>query len=156
MHDCFVGSFIKRKTSDISSDNKWQPVELVLVGLVFQMAISFFAYVATFLEQLYFRGRHFFTLLQSNYFNITITFFGVASSSKPLLFWGAPFFFFFFQNILFFRAELLPSSHFLRIKSSIGQLLFGSTEELHLGKVNFSEKKYSPLPTFFWKATCWE
>ena len=77
----------------------------------------------------------------------------------------------FFQNSFFFRVTILQSSHFLRIRSPLWQLLFGTTvfslfrikiskKELLfqsrystqyqkiLEKANFSEKRYSALPTF--------
>ena len=77
----------------------------------------------------------------------------------------------FFQNSFFFRVTILQSSHFLRIRSPLWQLLFGtavfslfrikiSKKELLfqssystqyqkiLEKANFSEKQYSALPTF--------
>ena len=87
------------------------------------MVISLFAYVATFSGQLYFRRSYFFTYLQSSYFDTT----------EQLLFQSSCFFrastFFWqlsFQNSYFFRAKLLPSSHHLRIGSSLGYLLFGT------------------------------
>ena len=107
------------------------------------MAISFFAYVATFSGQLHFWRNYFSTLLQSNNFDTTVTF------SELLLFWGASFFRTvtsplqsFFQNSYCFWAKLLPSSHFLRIGSSLGQVLFGTPNFLveKLFRIrNFSE-----------------
>ena len=102
--------------------------------------------------------------------------FGAAMFSEQLLF--SPFFTtvtysqqLFFQNSFFFRVTILQSSHFLRIRSPLWQLLFGTTvfslfrikiskKELLfqsrystqyqkiLEKANFSEKQYSALPTF--------
>ena len=52
----------------------------------------------------------------------------------------------FFQNSYFFRAKLLPSSHFSTIGSSLGQLLIGKLpfskhqEEQNFGKASFSDK----------------
>ena len=75
----------------------------------FEKAISLLAYVATF-SGLYFGRSYFFTLFWSNYFYTTVTF------SQEL----------FFQNSFFFGGEILQSSHFLRIESSLRQLLFGA------------------------------
>ena len=66
--------------------------------------------------------------LNSNWHNSY--FLGPAISSEQQLFEGS--FFkqsllggsYFFQNSYFFRAKLLPKSHFLWIESSLGQLLF--------------------------------
>ena len=96
----------------------------------FQIAISPLAYVATFSGQLYFGRSYFFTLFQSNYFDTTVTFLGQPHLQKSCFF-----LFFrtvtfsqklFFQNSFFFGAKLLQSSHFLRIRSSLRQLLFGA------------------------------
>ena len=88
------------------------------------------AYLATFSGQLFFR-----TLLQSNCFNRTVTLL------EPLFLQNSCFFKIFlferviplqqlfFQNTSFFGVELLPSSHFLRIGNSLGQLLFGTATE---------------------------
>ena len=117
----------------------------------------------------------------------SLHFFRVTTSTQQLHFWSSYFFraaaffsFFrtvtfsyqlFFQNSFFFRATILQSSHFLRIRSPLWQLLFGtavfslfrikiSKKELLfqssystqyqkiLEKANFSEKQYSALPTF--------
>ena len=97
-----------------------------LIWDFFQRAIFPVAYVATFSGQLYFWRNYFFTLLQSNYFDTKVFFFGAGISSE-LLFKELPFSeqlllsnSHFFQNSYFFRAKLLPSSHFLRL----GQVLF--------------------------------
>ena len=96
----------------------------------FQIAISLIACVATFSRQLYFWRSYFFTLFQSDYLDTTVTF------SEQLFFRAAAFFSFFrtvtfsyqlfFQNSFFFRAIILQSSHFLRIRSPLWQLLFGT------------------------------
>ena len=101
-----------------------------LVSFFSQITIFLLAYVATFSGQLYFGRSYFFTLFQSNYFDTTVTF------SGKLFFITAAFFSFFrtvtfsqelfFQNSFFFGAKLLQSSHFLRIGSSLRQLLFGT------------------------------
>ena len=145
-------------------------------GVYFQIAISLIGCVATFSGQLYFWRSYFFTLFQSDYFDTAVTF------SEQLCFQSSCFFllFFttvtysqqlFFQNSFFFRVTILQSSHFLRIRSPLWQLLFGTTvfslfrikiskKELLfqsrystqyqkiLEKANFSEKQYSALPTF--------
>ena len=99
------------------------------------MTISLLPYVATFLEQFYFWRSYFFTLFQSNYFDTALTF------SEQLFLQSSCFrstYFFYF-----FRAKLLASSHFLRIESSSGQLLFGTAtflaEELLRIKISTAE-----------------
>ena len=61
-------------------------------------------------------------LFQSRYF------FRASASFEELLFQNSHFFrtSYFFQNSYFSRAKLLPSSHVLRIGSSLGQLHFGT------------------------------
>ena len=96
----------------------------------FQMAISLFAYVATFTGQLYFWRGYSFALLQSNYFDTTVYFSERAISSEQLFFFFRSSFFglvtyllqSFFQNGYFFRAKFLPCKRFLRIESFLGQL----------------------------------
>ena len=77
------------------------------------MGSSLPEYVATFLGQLYFRRSYFFTLLHSNFFGTTVTFL------EHL----------YLQNSRFL-GELLQnnqlSSQFLRIRSSLRQLFFGT------------------------------
>ena len=96
------------------------------------MAVSLLAYVATLLGQLYFWRSDFYTPLQSNYLDTTVTFLEqlfLQSSCffEELLFQDSHFFVAsIFQNSCFFRAILLPTSHFLRIGSSLGELLFGT------------------------------
>ena len=58
-------------------------------------------------------------LFRSSYFVRTATFFWGAPFPEQSLFCGS----YFFQNSCIFRAKLLPSSQFLRIVSSLGQLL---------------------------------
>ena len=93
------------------------------------------------------------------------------------------YFFLLFQNSFFFRAKILQNSHFLRIRSSLWQSLSGtaifslfrikiSKKELLfqsryfcavstfskryiMEKVNFSEKKFSVLPTFSGELPFW-
>ena len=66
------------------------------------MGISLLAYVATFSGQFYFRGRFFFTLLQSSHFG-TSYFFEAAISSEHLIFLRS----FFFAAVTFFSKQLL-------------------------------------------------
>ena len=114
------------------------------------MAISLLPYAATFTEVLFLE-------------KLLIRFFSrVTTSTQQLLsrssyFFRAPAFFeellfhkvasfeavIFFQNSYFSREKLLPSSHFLRTESSLGQLLFGTTtfltEELFRIKISTEE-----------------
>ena len=66
----------------------------------FQMAISLFAYVATFTGQLYFWRGYSFALLQSNYFDTTVYFSEHAISLEQL---------FFFQEFLFRISHLFAA-----------------------------------------------
>ena len=95
----------------------------------FQIAISLLAYVATFSGQLCFGRSYFFTLFQSHYFDTTVNFSGqmfLQNSGCFLLFQNIHFSQeLFFQKSLLFGAKTLQSSHFLRIGSSLRQLLFG-------------------------------
>ena len=103
------------------------------------MVISLLASVTTFPEQFYFRRSYFCPLLQSKYSTVTFSeepfpqirclflrssFYRTVTSSQQL----------FFQNSYLFRVKLLPSSHFFRVSSYLGQLLVGtatfSAEEL--------------------------
>ena len=71
---------------------------------------SHFFRVTTSTQQLLFRGSYFFRTAAVFSFFRTVTF------SQEL----------FFQNSFFFGAKLLQSRHFLRIRSSLRQLLFGT------------------------------
>ena len=71
---------------------------------------SHFFRVTTSTQQLLFRGSYFFRTAAVFSFFRTVTF------SQEL----------FFQNSFFFGAKILQSSHFLRIGSSLRQLLFGT------------------------------
>ena len=71
---------------------------------------SHFFRVTTSTQQLLFRGSYFFRTAAVFSFFRTVTF------SQEL----------FFQNSFFFGGEILQSSHFLRIESSLRQLLFGA------------------------------
>ena len=121
---------------------------------------SYFFRVTTSTQQLLFRSSYFFRAAAFFSFFRTVTF------SQQL----------FFQNSFFFRATVLQSSHFLRIRSPLWQLLFGTAvfslfkikiskkscffkagtsaqyqlfqKSYILEKANFSEKQYSALPTF--------
>ena len=148
-------------------------------------SIFLLAYVPTFSGQFYFWGNCFFSLLQSNYFDLIAIFPEQLFLQCCYFIWGVSFFRTvtssqqpFFQNSYFFsRAKLLPSSHFLRIGSSLGQVLFrtptflvqklfkiktfseevlfqpGTSAQLfqksyYFEKANFSEKQYSVLLIF--------
>ena len=84
---------------------KWFQLNVItsLIWDFFQIAISLLAYVATFSGQRYVWRSYLFTLLQSNYFNTTVTF------SEQL----------FLQSWYFFSGAsqelLLRSSHFFKI-----------------------------------------
>ena len=95
------------------------------------MVISLLASVTTFPEQFYFRRSYFCPLLQSKYSTVTFSeelfpqirclflrssFYRTVTSSQQL----------FFQNSYLFRVKLLPSSHFFRVSSYLGQLLVGT------------------------------
>ena len=138
------------------------------------MGISLLAYVATFSGQVYICRSYFVTLIQSNYFDKTFTI-----SSEQLPFLRSSFFRtitysqqLFCQNSYFFRAKLLPSSHFLKIGSFFEQLLFRTAtfleEELfririytegllfrssyfctHFGKSQLFRKAIFPITYFF-------
>ena len=153
------------------------------------MVISLLAYVATFSGQLYFWRNYFLTLLHSHFFETKVTF-------SEQLFLQRCYFFeeipsseqsplhssHFFQNSYFFRAKHLPSSHFLRTGSSLGQVLFGTltllveklfriqsfseevlfqtryfcatfSEELFFGKSYFFGKARIRIAYFSWIAT---
>ena len=113
-----------------------------------QMAISLLANLATCPGQLYFRRSYFFTLLwllRHNSYS-----FGASISSEQLLFLRCSVFDrvislhqLFFQNTLFSGMKLLPSSHFVRIGSSLGQLLFGTATFLleWLLRINISTEE---------------
>ena len=96
----------------------------------FLVYLVLFSYLATLSGQLYFRRKvtssHFFRVtisalpvfVRSSYFSQQLLLLrssvsGTVTSSQQL----------FFQNIYFLEAKLLPSNHFLRIGSSLGQLL---------------------------------
>ena len=97
--------------------------------IFFHMAVSLLTYVATFPESFIFgeaTSSHFFKVTNStqqllfrrSYFFRAATFF------EELLFQNNRFFpVVIFQYIYFFRADFLPRSHFLRIGSSLGELL---------------------------------
>ena len=117
--------------------------------MYFQIVISLLAYVATFSGQFYFWRSYFFTLFQSNYFDITVTFSEQLFLQNSCFLLRSTFFRtvifsqLFFQNSFFFRAKILQSSHSLRIGSFLGQLLFGTTiflaEELFRIKISTEE-----------------
>ena len=93
----------------------------------FQIAISPLAYVATFSGQLYFGRSYFLTLFQSNYFDTAVTFSGqlfLQNSCFFPLFQNSPF----FTGVAFFRIASFSERnlHFLRIRSSLRQVLFGT------------------------------
>ena len=115
------------------------------------MAISLLGHGATFSGQIYFWRNYFFTFLHKNYFDTTVTFL------KQLLLQS----FYFLRSFLlenshhftavifpriaiFFRARLLPSSHFLRIGSSLGQAVFQTLTFLmdKLFRIKTFQKRY--------------
>ena len=136
------------------------------------MAISLLAYVATFSDSLIFGKAR---MLSSLIFLVK-----AAAFFEELLFQNSHFFsafFFFFENSYFFTAKLLPSSHFLRIRNSLVQFLFGTAtyrrylqksyffeagssaqhqlfQKSHiLGKSCFFRKAIFRITYFFWRAT---
>ena len=97
--------------------------------LFFEIVVSLLAY-ATLRGQLCFGRIYFFTLFQSSYFDKQLVFGGSCFFRTAAVF---PFYRtvtfsqeLFFQNSFFFGAKILQSSHFLRIGSSLQQLLFGT------------------------------
>ena len=136
------------------------------------MGISLLAYVATFSGQFYFRGRFFFTLLQSSHFG-TSYFFEAAISSEHLIFLRSFFFrtvtssqqLLFFQNSCCFRAKLLSGNYHMRIGSSLGQLLFGTATFFSRGivqnkyiyrRATFSKQVLLQNISFFRKGKFWK
>ena len=100
------------------------------------------AYVATFFRATSTQLRH------NSYF------FGGAISSEQLLFLRNSFLdqsllcgSYFFQNSCIFRAKLLPSSQFLRIVSSLGQLLCRNS--YFFNERSCSEQRYLQNSYFF-------
>ena len=87
-----------------------------------------FAYDATFSGQLYFGKSYLFTLFESNYFDTPVTFSGQLFLHNGHSFFRTVTFSqeLFFQNSSFFGVKLVQSSHFLRIGSSLRQLIFGT------------------------------
>ena len=133
--------------------------------LFFQIAISSLACVATFTGQLYFWRGYFFTLFQSDYFDTAVTFseqIFFQSSCCFLLFQNSHFSQqLFFQKSFFFRTQILQSSHFLRKRSSLWQLFFGTAVFPCLGwnylKITtFSRQLLLHSTNFFRKATFWK
>ena len=112
-------------------------IHVRLPGLFFQVGFSILVNVTTFSGQLYFRKSYFITLLLSNYFDTAVTFLKYYISSEQQLFLRSSFFRtvasmrqLLIQKKYFFREEVLSSSHFLRIGSSLGQLLFRTAAPL--------------------------
>ena len=115
------------------------------------MSISLFAYVTPFPEQLYFRRSYFFTLRQSSYFDTTAAFSDQLFLQSICIFeelflQNSDFFSvnsYLFSIATIFRANLLPSRHFLRMESSLGHLLFRTAtfleEELFRIKISSEE-----------------
>ena len=75
-----------------------------------EATFSHFFRVTTSTQQLHFRSRYFFRAAAF------FSFFRTATFSEQL----------FFQNSFFFRTKILQSSHFLRMRSSLWQLLFSA------------------------------
>ena len=127
----FQGNFI---FAEATSFSEW----------IFFQKLHFFR-VTTSTQQLHFRSSCFFRT--AAFFSLfrTVTF------SQQL----------FFQNCFFFRAKILYSSHFLRIKSSLWQLLFGTAVFPCLGwrylkRATFSKQVLLYSIKFFRKATFWK
>ena len=113
----------------------------------FQLAISLLAYFATFSGQLYFRRNYFFTLFQSNYFRAgaVFSFFRTVTEQSQELF---------FQNSFFFGAKIIQSSDFLRIASSLPQLLSGTAIFLEeLFRIKISKKELPFQSSYFCTAS---
>ena len=98
--------------------------------------------------QLHFGTSYFFTLFLSTYFDTTVTFSGYLFLQNSCCF--VLFHLFrtvtfsqdlFFQNSFFFGAKILQSSHFLRIQSSLQQLLFGTAFSEELFRIKISKKR---------------
>ena len=108
-------------------------------------------YVATFLGQLYFRRSYFFTLLHSNFFGTTVTFL------EQLYVQNSRFLGELLQNNQF--SEQM-SSQFLRIRSSLRQLSFGTAtffaDQLFRIKISIPEllfrSRYFCTASTFWKS----
>ena len=112
------------------------------------MTISLLLYLATFSGLFYFRRNYLFTLFQSNYFDTIVTFSEQLFLQSSCFFRGIllskePFRCSSYSNTQFFGAKPLLSSYFLRIESSLGQLLFGTpnfvAEELIRIKISAEE-----------------
>ena len=107
----------------------------------------------------YLRKSYFFTLFQSNLFQViaTVIFSEQLFLQSSCFFWGAPFFrtvtfsqHCFFQNSYFFRAKLLPRNQTLRIGNSLVQLPFGTaTHRIYLQKSYFFEADSSAKHQLF-------
>ena len=123
----------------------------------FQMAMFFLPYVVTLLAQLHSKRNYFFTvntfaeqlLLQNNQFDAKLL------SRSNYLFRAATFLehvFFLLSSysieiVSLFRAKFLPTSYFLRMGSSLGQLVFQNNYSL--GKQICSEYRYLQKSFFF-------
>ena len=102
-------------------------------------------------------------LLQSNYFDTTVTFLEQLFFSGHLLFFDELLFSeqsllrssYFFQNSYFFRVKLLPNSHHVSTRCSLRQLLFGTAtflaEELFRLKISTEELLFRS--SYFCKAS---
>ena len=109
---------------------------------------SHFFRVTTSTQHLLFRDSYFFRTAAFFPFFRTVTF------SQEL----------FFQNSFFFGVKLLQSRHFLRIRSSLRQLLFGTAtlsggtvqDKDILKRANFSRQVLLHSINFFRKATFWK
>ena len=145
------------------------------------MAIYRPAYVATFSGQLYFRRRYFFILLQSNYFDTTVTFrsshfFRSSTFFDELLFQNSHFFAaVIFSEQLLFQSETsteppLENRKFFKVVTFWNSYLSGGgivqnkdiykrdtflkqVRSIKCFKASFPEKQYPALSTFFWRAT---
>ena len=114
-------------------------------GVYFQIAISLIACLATFFRATLFLKTLLLYTFSEWLLRHSSYIFGAAMFSEQLLF--SPFFTtvtysqqLFFQNSFFFRVTILQSSHFLRIRSPLWQLLFGTTV-FSLFRIKISKKE---------------
>ena len=124
----------------------------------FQMAISFLAYAVTFLGKLHFTRNYFFTVIisaeqllpQSNWFEATVSFSELLIDQSKATYLEQLFFLhssYSSKIVSLFRGTLLLTSYFLRIGSSLGQLVFQNS--YYLGRQICSEYRYIQKSFFF-------
>ena len=120
------------------------------------MTISLLLYLATFSGLFYFRRNYLFTLFQSNYFDTIVTFSEQLFLQSSCFFRGIllskePFRCSSYSNTQFFGAKPLLSSYFLKIESSLGQLIFGTATFVAEELIRI---KYLQKSSFFKVGTC--